>query len=194
MEIATLFLVRAADLYLKSGGKIAFVLPRSLFSADQHDGIRKRAFIFREDIEQNLNWHEIWDCENITPLFNVPCCVIMANKSEKAPVIHHPIPGQILRGKLERKNASLEEANHDLATEGTEFFLNRRGKRSFWATEKGKDSHEGSFYARYFKQGATIVPRSFWFVRIKSSPLGFDTSKPPLETDPRAIKMAKKRA
>lgn len=76
--------------------------------------------------------------------------------------------------------------------EDADFFLNRHGKRSFWATEKGKDSHEASFYARYFKQGATIAPRSFWFVQIKPSHLGFDTQRPLLETDPRAMELAKK--
>ncbi len=194
MEIATLFLVRAADLYLKSGGRVAFVLPRSLFSADQHDGIRKRAFIFSEDKEQTLNWHEIWDCEDVTPLFNVPCCVLFADKSQfvGGETTYPLIPGSVISGNLNRKNASLKEADEELAVKDVEFFLNKRGKRTYWSTEKGKDTFEGSFYAKYFKQGATIVPRSFWFVQIKPSPLGFDTSRPPLETDPRAIEMAKR--
>lgn len=46
IELATLFLVRAADLYLRTSGTLAFVLPRSLFSADQHGGLRQRAFTF----------------------------------------------------------------------------------------------------------------------------------------------------
>lgn len=62
LELATLFLVRAADLYLKSGGTIAFVLPKSLFSADQHDGLRKRAFKFSEDRLQHLFWRELCRC------------------------------------------------------------------------------------------------------------------------------------
>lgn len=192
MEIATLFLVRAADLYLKSGGSIAFVLPRSLFSSDQHGGLRQRTFVLSEDIKQNLIWREIWDCENVTPLFNVPCCVLVADKCDRELEIKYPVRGEIVRGILKRKNASLKEAVEELITEDAEFFLNTRGKRSFWATEKEKVSYESSFYARYFKQGATIVPRSFWFVQIKPSPLGFDTVRPPLETDPRAIQMAKR--
>jgi hypothetical protein len=118
--------------------------------------------------------------------------VLFVYKCDKEKPISYPIPGQILRGGLERKNASLEKAERDLVTEDTGFFLNRHGKRSFWSNEKGKDSHEASFYARYFKQGATIVPRSFWFVRIKPSHLGFDTRSPLLETDPRAMELAKK--
>ncbi len=81
LEVATLFLVRTADLYLKSNSTIAFVLPRSLFSADQHDGLRKRTFKFSEDAKQNLFWREVWDCENVAPLFNVPACVLIAEKA-----------------------------------------------------------------------------------------------------------------
>jgi hypothetical protein len=41
MEMATLFFVRSIDLYLKDGGMIGFVMPRSIFSADQHHAFRK---------------------------------------------------------------------------------------------------------------------------------------------------------
>lgn len=194
MEIATLFLVRTADLYLKSGGTVAFVLPRSLFSADQHDGLRKRTFKFSENSLQNLFWREIWDCENVEPLFNVPSCVVVADKGETAS-IQYPVAGQILSGRLDRKNASLQEAEATLTVENTMFSLHLRGRRSYWATGKAAraqaPSYPKSYYKARFAQGATIVPRSFWFVRVKPSPLGFNPALPPLETDPRAIKEAK---
>lgn len=79
MEVATLFLLRAADLYLKTGGSIAFVLPRSVFSADQHDNLRRRSFKLG-DSPFNLFWQEVWDCEHVKPLFRVPSCVIIAKK------------------------------------------------------------------------------------------------------------------
>jgi len=200
LEVAALFLVRTADLYLKKGGTIAFVLPRSLFSADQHDGLRKRTFKFAENTIQTLYWREIWDCENIAPLFNVPSCVVIANKKElprpsrSTPVEKDVkvIAGQILSGELERKNASLPEAEEALTLEDVEFSLHTRGKRSYWATEKGKGAQPSSFYKKHFAQGATIVPRSFWFVQVKSSVVGFNPDLPPLETDPRAIEEAKK--
>lgn len=190
MEVATLFLVRAADLYLKTGGTIAFVLPRSLFSADQHDGLRKRAFKFSEDARQNLFWCEVWDCENVEPLFNVPACVLIANKSESAK-IEYPVTGQILSGKLQRKNASLVQAETALTVEDVEFSVHIRGKRSFWATGKETGTLAASFYKTHFAEGATIVPRSFWFVQVKPSPLGFNPDLPPLETADRAREQAK---
>ena len=36
MELATLFLVHATHLYLKKGGILGYVMPRSIFSSDQH--------------------------------------------------------------------------------------------------------------------------------------------------------------
>ncbi len=200
LEVAALFLVRAADLYLKKKGTIAFVLPRSLFSADQHDGLRRRTFKFAENTIQTLYWREIWDCENIAPLFNVPSCVVIADKRElPRPSLSTPAEeekkataGQILSGRLEQKNASLPEAEETLTVKEVEFSLHTRGKHSFWATEKGTKIQEASFYKKLFAQGATIVPRSFWFVQVKLSPLGYNPDLPPLETDPRAIEEAKK--
>jgi hypothetical protein len=194
LEVATLFLLRTADLYLKTGGTIAFVLPRSLFSADQHDGLRKCTFSFSEDGLRKLFWRKVWDCENVTPLFNVPSCVLIAEKDKivsRAQSSVSTIPGQVLSGKLERKNASLAEAEKALAVENVEFSLHKRGKRSFWATDKDKGASSASFYKKGFSQGATIVPRSFWFVQVKPSPLGFNPDLPPLETADRAREEAK---
>lgn len=190
LEIATLFFVRAADLYLKEGGTIAFVLPKSLFSADQHDGLRKRTFKFSEDSLQNLLWREIWDCENVTPLFNVPACVIIADKSETTK-IKYPAAGQIISGTLERKNATLADAESALSVTNVEFSLHTRGKRSFWATGRDVGEQAASYYKTRFAEGATIVPRSFWFVQVKPSLVGLNPDLPPLETAEHARQKAK---
>ncbi|MBI4330733.1 MAG: N-6 DNA methylase [Chloroflexi bacterium] len=190
MEIATLFLVRAADLYLKERGTIAFVLPRSVFTADQHHGLRERSFTFSEYSVENLFWREIWDLEPVRPLFNVPACVVVADRKEFDKQ-KYPVAGQILSGTLLQKNAPLAEAEKSLTAEDVRFSLNTRGKRSFWATGKEASKKGPSYYKTRFAQGATIVPRSFWFVRVRPSPLGFDHDMPPMETDPRATEEAK---
>ncbi len=190
LEVATLFLVRCADLYLKKGGRIAFVLPKSLFSADQHHGLRQRAFKFSEDETHSLFWREVWDCEGVTPLFNVPACVLIADKDEIAKM-EYPVAGQILTGKLERKNASLEQAERGLAIEEVEFSLHTRGRRSFWATGEVTAAKAASYYRKYFRTGASIFPRSFWFVQVEPSLWGFNPDLPPLETAAHARGQAK---
>jgi hypothetical protein len=191
MEMASLFLVRAADLYLKEAGSIAFVMPRSVFNADQHDELRRGMFRFTQNKMLHLVWTNLWDCDKVTPLFNVPACVVWG---EKIKALHGPetIPGELISGILPRKNASLAEAEEKLAFEPTSFAVFRYGKRSYWDQGTGGFTKAASYYKNKFSQGATIVPRSFWFVHVEASSYGFNPQRPPLVTDPRAIKEAKK--
>ncbi|HIC94212.1 MAG TPA: hypothetical protein EYP09_08190, partial [Anaerolineae bacterium] len=129
MELGTLFFVRAAQLYLKPGGAIAFVLPRSIFTADQHDAFRQGKFTLTG---VKVSLEEVWDLERVEPLFNVPACVVLASKGE-APR-PHPLPCLTFRGTLPRKNADLDEAVEALEVVEEQLFLNRRGERTFWAT------------------------------------------------------------
>lgn len=191
LEVAALFLVRAADLYLKEGGSVALVMPRSVCTAEQHDGLRRNEFRFPEDSLTRLSWTGLWDCDRVAPLFKVPTCVLWAKKTGAVEAIRS-FPGEVLSGKLPRKNASLVEAEANLTSEPVQFSLSQRGRHSFWESGEGSTTTKSSWYKRKFFQGATIVPRSFWFVRVKSSRLGFNPECPPIETDPRAIKEAKK--
>ncbi|HKZ39473.1 MAG TPA: N-6 DNA methylase, partial [Candidatus Hodarchaeales archaeon] len=76
MELGTLFFVRAASLYLERGGTIAFVLPRSVFNAGQHDNFRKQTFV------PALHITKIIDLRKVKPLFEVPACVVFATKEQ----------------------------------------------------------------------------------------------------------------
>jgi len=140
LELGTLFLVRTADLYLKESGTIAFVLPRSIFTADQHDALRQGKFK-----GVNLVFKESWDLEEITPLFNVPSCVLIAQKpptpvaevakllgkGEKDAKVSYPIAGQKFSGELPLRNAALSEAEQYLTVEDVQWSLSKMGKRSF---------------------------------------------------------------
>jgi len=186
MELGTLFFLRTADLYLRPDGAIAFVLPRSIFTADQHDPFRQGRFSFTE---AKVNFEEVWDLEEVEPLFNVPACVVLASGGE-APLRPYPLPCLVFRGMLPRRNANLDEAEV-LEVAEEKLFLNRRGERTFWATTEGAVLPGASPYRDHFGQGATLVPRSCWFVKVKASPLGFGPSLPALETAERAKKYAK---
>jgi hypothetical protein len=100
------------------------------------------------------------------------------------------VRGEVLSGRLPRRNASLLEAEAVLKVEKVQFFLNQRGKRFFWAMTKGVHGAP-SFYKNLFRNGATIYPRPFWFVEIAPSALGFDPNLPPLVTSQRAQEQAK---
>lgn len=190
MEVATLFLVKSAGFYLKTGGTIAFVLPRSIFSSDQHDALRKGTYQMYDHPGQKLFWQEIWDCEKVEPLFNVPACVLIAQKRESGKV-KYPTEGQVVGGRLARKNASLIQAEEALTIQDTNYSLHTRGRRSFWATGASGPTTLASPYMNLFANGATIYPRPFWFVQIKPSTIGFNPDLPPVETAERAKEHAK---
>jgi len=184
MELATLFFLRTADLYLKEGGSISFILPRSVFSSDQHYNFRRSYFSL------DLGFEEVWDLEGVKRLFNIPACVFFGKRGIET---KHPLKCQVFSGKLERKNSSLGEAEQALTVIPEELFVTQVGKRNFLSTSKMKSSvGVTSFYRPYFKQGATIVPRSLWFVEVKSDPtFGFDPSLPYVQTGERAQSEAK---
>ncbi len=183
LELGTLFFVRCASLYLKPTGKIGFVLPRSIFTADQHDNFR------RSSTRGNVTLTGVWDLEDVRPLFNVPAAVAFADLKSDT---QKTLPGRIFSGELQRKNASWAEAKADLTIQSTEFHVIQQGKRTFLSTSRKKISACRSYYQPFFKEGATIVPRNFWFVEIKSNPkLGADPTRPLLATDPRAEAEAK---
>jgi hypothetical protein len=182
MELATLFLLRTADLYLKDSGRISFVMPRSIFSADQHDRFRRRTRV--------VSLKSLLDLEAVSPLFNVPCCVVYAGKSG---VTKYPLPGIIYDGELPSRNASLETASKVLGKKNTHFVLCEVGERSFLMEGKRPLKFVGkSDYFGRFTQGATIVPRSCWFVDPSPDPsLGLDPTFPYVVTSEKAISLAK---
>jgi SAM-dependent methyltransferase len=68
LEIAAIFLAHAVNYFLKAGGQLAFVMPRSFMSADQHENTRSGMVV-------GIRLSKTWDLEGVSPLFRVPCCV-----------------------------------------------------------------------------------------------------------------------
>jgi hypothetical protein len=89
MEMATLFLLRVADLYLSSEGRVGFVMPRSIFSADQHDQFRRGTDV--------VGITHLVDLD-VSPLFNVPACIAEAEKSLKT---QYPVEGKRILGNAD---------------------------------------------------------------------------------------------
>ncbi|MBI4233421.1 MAG: SAM-dependent DNA methyltransferase [Chloroflexi bacterium] len=188
MELATFFFARAADLYLKrpaektSRGRIAFVMPRSIMVAGQH--ARFTSFFFKGG-SLCLKLEKLLDLEGVEPLFRVPACVLVA---QVGPETVFPVPCTVFQGQLPSHNASWADAAPRLARrEGRlERVQGRLAPVGAAPALAGR-----SYYADKFYQGATIVPRNFWFVQAPESPLGFSMDKPGLETSEEAARTAK---
>jgi hypothetical protein len=182
MELATLFFARCADLYLKDEGWIGMVMPRAVLTAEQHSSFTSFSF---KGGSQVLKLEKVLDLERVSPLFNVPACVLVASNKQQT---RYPVPGMVFSGDVPSRNASWLEAGP--ALERNEVSFNRQSGKLL---PEGESVFEGppSFYEDKFYQGATLVLRNLWFVRLRRGPLGYNPQRPPLETDPEATRRAK---
>ena len=161
LEIAAIFLSYCTSNFLKDDGSISFVLPRSFMSAGHHDKTRSGQV-------QGLALTEIWDLNGVSPLFRVPSCVLIGKKSKKTTnkIAATGIGGFSVSGKIKRHNAPLSMADKTLTFDNTQWFYTELAKRSAFSEQKTKKISKGNDYKAEFKQGATIVPRNFYFVDI----------------------------
>lgn len=170
MEMATLFFCRTCDLYLKPNGMIAFVMPRSVLTgAMQHERFKK----FNLPAMKLL---KIVDTGKVKPLFRVPSCVLIASKGEKTV---YPVETEEISGRLERENVKLSEAFKTLVLTKTDY-------------SPPEIPQKPSIYRKRFRQGATLVPRNFWFIEfVRSNTLGMNIQEPLLRTSKEITKNAK---
>ncbi len=183
MELATLFFARTSDLYLSENGIISFVMPRSVFSADQHDNFRNGAFT------PKLGFVKIFDLLKVKPLFNVPSSVFIARKDVKT---KYPVKTAVYSGELPSKNEELREAERCLTMRETKLKLGAIGERSFLTEKALRIPKMQSDYYKKIYQGATIVPRQIWLVDIISHPkFGINLQMPYVKTSERAERLAK---
>lgn len=172
MELATVFFAFCAQHYLADGGTLTFVMPRSILTgAKQHEEFRQR-FVATAQL--------LIDCEKVSPLFNVPSCVVVWNKVDGAEATRHSVPVLQIEGELPVKNACYEQAI---------------GKQLLRITTTAFTPPKATRKSPYFEQvmqGATIVPRCLWFVRPYADAYVIDNERPYLHTDPKIEPHAKK--
>ncbi|MEW6051674.1 MAG: N-6 DNA methylase [Candidatus Zixiibacteriota bacterium] len=138
MDTSTLFFAYSELNFLKPGGVIAFVLPKTtILPAKQHLKFQMRGM------------SEVHDFSDVTPLFNVRSVLIiregLESKTKGIPVVRYS-------GQLPTKNMPLASARASLtAAKATLAFSTN-------------DVRPSPYYSR-FLQGATIVPRCLWFVQ-----------------------------
>lgn len=194
MELATVFVAHTLTTFGKVGCKLGFVVPRSVLSADQHANFRNGSHA------APITLDGYWDLYGVAPLFNVPSCVVFATHvyidpktGEGRPTFYPSLPAVEFDGKLTVRDATLAIARKQLTETAKTAKLVSLGTRTAYSTTaQSAAMTSASPYARSFRQGATIVPRSFYFVRVR----GLDGSVDPdrlysAETDPEQAKEAK---
>lgn len=166
LEIAAIFLAYCNNYFLKEGGKLAFVLPRSFFSASQHDNTRSGK-------AKGFRLTKIWDLKDIKPLFRIPSCVLFSEKvkdklteKEKNSLSVSGIQGLSFAGNLPAHNCNYETALPKIAETPLTWFYAKQGNATAFSTRKQKKQIKVNPYKNKFKQGATIVPRTFYFIQL----------------------------
>ena len=147
-DVAGLFFARCADLYLRAGGKIGMVMPHSALQAGQYSKWRSGEWKNGNGNGQStivtFAVKPAWDLEKLDPntFFPVASSVVFAER------VGSEEEAAALEGSVERW----------LGKTGTDDV--RREVAAITDTSIGATS----FYANYARQGATIIPRSLFFV------------------------------
>ena len=164
LEIASIFLSHSSWYFLDSGGEIAFVMPRSIFSGDQHDKARK-------GVAKGYQITELWDLGGVNPLFNIPSSVVFADqKYANSRFPDEGVGGCLVEGRLPEQNVTWKEAKNELNFEQTQWHYGKLGSLTAFTPYKVEASGAVNYYKDHFKQGATVVPRNFYFVELDQEP------------------------
>jgi hypothetical protein len=160
-DLAALFTVRAVALYLRSGGRIAFVLPLAALTRGQFEKLRKGSFS-----SARIAWDEAWTMnDDVQPLFPVPSCVLFGRRRATAKAL--PDTVRAYSGQLPMRDAPEAIADRHLTVE-------ENAPRPAEAQFRG-----GSLYRRSFLNGATLYPRMLCIVeRAPVGRLGMNPAAP----------------
>src|SRR5208337_458542 len=165
IDTSTVFFAHSESEFLRPEGTMAFVMPRSvILPAKQH-----LAF-------QTTGFTAIHDFGEVDGLFKVPTCVLIRDpeaQAENLPITHWI--GDLARAG---RNLPLRTARHLLkATTG------------LWSS-LGSEPALSPYYPHVF-QGASLVPRSLWFVEPPSGQPVNQTT--PFLRTPKSIKTTAKK-
>jgi SAM-dependent methyltransferase len=142
-DLSALFVIRCVELYLREGGRFAFVMPLAALSRTQFAPFRSGLYQGPHH-RSSVSFDRPWDMHQVKPsFFPVPASVVFGRKTSQAAV---PMPDNAEQwsGRIPVWNASRDVAAPHLRRSDSETL---------------EDLGVGSLYASRFVQGATVVPR-----------------------------------
>ncbi|TAL39361.1 MAG: restriction endonuclease [Alphaproteobacteria bacterium] len=162
LEIAAIFLAHCTNYFLNENGKLAFVLPLSFFSADHHDNTRSGK-------TNNVRIIDLWDLGDVSPLFNVPACVLFTERPKAN--LNRAIPksgrkGREYSGRLKAHNLNWEHVKDRISFKNKTYYYSKLGKSSAFTTFQMKEESRTNHYKKHFKKGADVIPRLFYFIDV----------------------------
>jgi hypothetical protein len=156
-DLSALFVVRAVELYLKNGGRFAFVMPNAVVDRDHYGGFRKGTFVSANS-RTFIRFSKSWDFRRVRPHFFPRGSSAIFGRRDGDSHRAMPVDARIYTGNIGRRTSLAAVIPQLRMTEGQVTIRN------------GVESP----YAPRFRQGATLVPRFCFFVdRLPPGPLGF---------------------
>ena len=152
-DVASLFFARCVDLYLDDGGSIGMVMPHSALQSGQHAKWRTGEWKSRGNtrtLHVNFEVRDAWDLERLEPndFFPVPSSVVFAERTGEGGKAK-PLAGTMLQWIGATGSAQVKRVAKDIADIS--------------------GSHV-SPYAKFTRNGATLVPRALFFVNETPNP------------------------
>ena len=146
-DLSAYFCIRAASLYMRRTGRLAFVMPYAAMSRRAYAAFRRGELVHSGHVELRLQFTEAWTFgSDLQPLFPVPSCALFAELHNYTNTTRLPEYVTKFSGILPRRDANESEAIHSLSE------VDER-----WPVEA--TSENGSPYRDSFRQGATLSPR-----------------------------------
>lgn len=147
-DLAGIFVARAVERYLKTGGTLAFVVPNPVLDRDYWAGFRRGTFD-----GANVAFGISWDLRRIRPhLFPRGSGVIFGHRTQTAKEM--PRAALIWTGRAPHRHSSIETAA---------LLQQHLGELTVVSSDDEK-----SPYAKMFSQGANLVPRMMF--RVEPAP------------------------
>lgn len=159
-DLSTLFVVRAVDLYLRTDGKFAFVMPQGTLTRKPHEKFRSGIWN-TNNAALTAQFTRPWDLSNAATGFPNVSCVIFGSAADK-PAVAMPRTALAWTTPKEPSDISWELMEPTVTT----------AESSLMVTDSASDA-SASAYKRRFRNGAQLQPRMLLFVTKESGgPLG----------------------
>lgn len=160
-DLSTLFVTRAIELYLRTGGTFGFVMPFGTLSRRPHTGFRSGKWHAGKEGSLAVSFEQPWDLSDILNIFPMTSCVIRGSHAKE--------PGEMPTLAMHWVGPKRREKAHVT------------GQVDIATIDAGDNSV--AEYEKAFRQGAILVPRMALLVTRKATgPLGLGGDRVEVES------------